>query len=91
MLLPYLAISFVLYIFNICFLFLLRLYYTKVKLGTPPTEFKVQIDTGSDILWVTCNSCMDCPQSSELGVKFITLFSFIVLFYLNKLCKVQGH
>ncbi|XP_050243364.1 aspartic proteinase 36 isoform X2 [Quercus robur] len=45
------------------------LYFTKVKLGSPPKEFNVQIDTGSDILWVTCNSCSDCPQSSALGIQ----------------------
>ncbi|GLT89878.1 hypothetical protein SLE2022_078400 [Rubroshorea leprosula] len=48
--------------------YLIGLYYTKVKLGTPPREFNVQIDTGSDILWVTCSSCSNCPQSSGLGV-----------------------
>ena len=47
---------------------LVRLYFTKVKLGSPPTEFNVQIDTGSDILWVTCGSCSTCPRSSGLGV-----------------------
>lgn len=49
--------------------YLIGLYYTKVKLGSPPTEFNVQIDTGSDILWVTCSSCSDCPQLSGLGVE----------------------
>ncbi|GKV37618.1 hypothetical protein SLEP1_g45626 [Rubroshorea leprosula] len=49
--------------------YLIGLYYTKVKLGTPPREFNVQIDTGSDILWVTCSSCSNCPQSSGLGVE----------------------
>ncbi|KAL0283144.1 UNVERIFIED_CONTAM: Aspartic proteinase-like protein 2 [Sesamum angustifolium] len=44
------------------------LYYTKVRLGSPPQEFNVQIDTGSDVLWVTCNSCNDCPQNSGLGI-----------------------
>ncbi|KAK4432502.1 Aspartic proteinase-like protein 2 [Sesamum alatum] len=44
------------------------LYYTKVRLGSPPQEFNVQIDTGSDILWVTCNSCNDCPRNSGLGI-----------------------
>ncbi|KAL5976610.1 hypothetical protein ACLOJK_020943 [Asimina triloba] len=29
-----------------------RLYFSRVKLGTPPKEFYVQIDTGSDILWI---------------------------------------
>ncbi|XP_022747739.1 aspartic proteinase-like protein 2 isoform X2 [Durio zibethinus] len=53
--------------------FLVGLYFTKVKLGSPPREFNVQIDTGSDILWVTCSSCIDCPQSSELGIQ-LSLF-----------------
>ncbi|KAI7998416.1 Aspartic proteinase-like protein 2 [Camellia lanceoleosa] len=49
--------------------FLGGLYFTGVKLGSPPKEFSVQIDTGSDILWVTCNSCNNCPKSSDLGIK----------------------
>ncbi|KAL7247961.1 hypothetical protein ACSBR2_002796 [Camellia fascicularis] len=49
--------------------FIVGLYYTKVKLGSPPKEFNVQIDTGSDILWVTCNTCNDCPQSSGIGIE----------------------
>ncbi|KAL6988293.1 hypothetical protein U1Q18_014043 [Sarracenia purpurea var. burkii] len=49
------------------------LYYTKVKLGSPPKEFNVQIDTGSDILWVACNSCNDCPKSSGIGIE-LSLF-----------------
>lgn len=51
-----------------------RLYFTSVKLGTPATEFYVQIDTGSDVLWVGCNSCSGCPQSS--GLKVNTHISF---------------
>lgn len=49
--------------------YLMGLYFTKVKLGSPPREFNVQIDTGSDILWVTCSSCSDCPQLSGLGIE----------------------
>ncbi|XP_023517316.1 aspartic proteinase-like protein 2 [Cucurbita pepo subsp. pepo] len=45
------------------------LYYTKVKLGNPQREFNVQIDTGSDILWVNCSPCDGCPQSSGLGIE----------------------
>ncbi|KAI9153527.1 hypothetical protein LWI28_012708 [Acer negundo] len=45
------------------------LYFTKVKLGSPPRVFNVQIDTGSDILWVTCSSCSNCPQNSALGIR----------------------
>ncbi|KAK4776104.1 hypothetical protein SAY87_024065 [Trapa incisa] len=45
------------------------LYFTKVRLGSPAREFNVQIDTGSDILWVTCSSCTNCPQTSGLGME----------------------
>nr|XP_012567811.1 aspartic proteinase-like protein 2 isoform X1 [Cicer arietinum] len=45
------------------------LYTTKVKLGSPPREFTVQIDTGSDALWVNCNPCTGCPHSSGLGIE----------------------
>ncbi|KAJ0028733.1 hypothetical protein Pint_35805 [Pistacia integerrima] len=56
-------------ILNYCVLGLSRLYFTKVKLGSPSREFNVQIDTGSDILWVTCSTCSNCPQISGLGVQ----------------------
>ncbi|GAB2272253.1 hypothetical protein Dimus_007073 [Dionaea muscipula] len=49
--------------------YIVGLYFTKVRMGTPPREYNVQIDTGSDILWVTCNSCSDCPQISGLGIQ----------------------
>ncbi|XP_044473961.1 aspartic proteinase 36-like isoform X2 [Mangifera indica] len=48
---------------------LIGLYFTKVKLGSPSREFNVQIDTGSDILWVACSTCSNCPQISGLGVQ----------------------
>ncbi|KAM7268740.1 hypothetical protein ACFE04_010906 [Oxalis oulophora] len=42
------------------------LYFTKVKIGSPPKFYNVQIDTRSDILWITCSSCNNCPKSSRL-------------------------
>ncbi|PIN21466.1 Nepenthesin [Handroanthus impetiginosus] len=48
--------------------YIFGLYFTKVRLGSPPREFNVQIDTGSDLLWVTCSSCNNCPQNSGLGI-----------------------
>ncbi|CAI0611632.1 unnamed protein product [Linum tenue] len=42
------------------------LYYTTINLGSPPREFKVVIDTGSDVLWVMSNTCVNCPRSSNL-------------------------
>ncbi|QCE09402.1 aspartic proteinase-like protein 2 [Vigna unguiculata] len=49
--------------------FQVGLYFTKVQLGTPPVEFYVQIDTGSDVLWVSCSSCSGCPQTSGLQIQ----------------------
>ncbi|KAG2402168.1 Aspartic proteinase-like protein [Vigna angularis] len=44
------------------------LYYTKLGLGSPPKDYYVQVDTGSDILWVNCVECSRCPRKSDLGV-----------------------
>ena len=46
-----------------------RLYYTRIEIGTPPKQYHVQVDTGSDILWVNCISCDKCPRKSGLGVR----------------------
>ncbi|KAF4346372.1 hypothetical protein G4B88_010067 [Cannabis sativa] len=35
------------------------LYYAKIGIGTPPKDYYVQVDTGSDIMWV--NSNVSCP------------------------------
>ncbi|TKW38139.1 hypothetical protein SEVIR_1G094800v4 [Setaria viridis] len=49
------------------------LYFTEIKLGTPPKRYFVQVDTGSDILWVNCISCDRCPRKSGLGLD-LTLY-----------------
>ncbi|CAN1345362.1 Aspartic proteinase 36, partial [Linum perenne] len=49
------------------------LYYTKIGLGTPPKDYYVQVDTGSDTLWVNCVECSKCPTESDLRVK-LSLF-----------------
>ncbi|KAM6570806.1 hypothetical protein CsatB_018791 [Cannabis sativa] len=49
--------------------FLVGLYFTRVKLGSPSQEFYVQIDTGSDVLWVNCNSCKGCPKSTSIKIE----------------------
>jgi hypothetical protein len=45
-----------------------RLYFTEINLGTPPKHYFLQVDTGSDILWVNCITCDECPRKSGLGV-----------------------
>ncbi|GFQ00388.1 aspartic proteinase-like protein 2 [Phtheirospermum japonicum] len=45
------------------------LYYTKITIGNPPVDYHVQVDTGSDILWVNCQNCERCPTKSDLNIK----------------------
>ncbi|XP_065868344.1 aspartic proteinase 36-like [Euphorbia lathyris] len=44
------------------------LYYTKLRIGSPPREYYVQLDTGSDVVWISCTSCVGCPTKSDLGI-----------------------
>ncbi|KAL2634528.1 hypothetical protein R1flu_006007 [Riccia fluitans] len=44
------------------------LYYTELGLGTPSQKYYVQVDTGSDLLWVNCKPCPRCPRESNLNV-----------------------
>ncbi|KAI3893761.1 hypothetical protein MKX03_027705 [Papaver bracteatum] len=41
-------------------LFGTSLYYTKLAIGSPPKDFFLHVDTGSDILWVNCVKCGPC-------------------------------
>ncbi|KAI4302057.1 hypothetical protein L6164_035275 [Bauhinia variegata] len=49
------------------------LYYTKLRIGSPPKDYHVQVDTGSDILWVNCVDCTRCPRTSDLHIE-LTLY-----------------
>ncbi|XP_073223733.1 aspartic proteinase 39-like isoform X2 [Cicer arietinum] len=44
-------------------------YTTKVKLGSPPKEFTILVDTGSNSMWVNCKTYSNCPHSNALGFK----------------------
>ncbi|XP_057801642.1 aspartic proteinase 36-like [Salvia miltiorrhiza] len=46
------------------------LYFTNITIGTPPVDYHVQVDTGSDTLWVNCHDCETCPTKSEHGIEF---------------------
>ncbi|KAI4374023.1 hypothetical protein MLD38_012071 [Melastoma candidum] len=45
------------------------LYFTKIGIGTPVKYYYVQVDTGSDLLWVNCIDCSKCPAKSDIGIK----------------------
>lgn len=61
-------------------LFYCRLYYARIGIGTPSKDYYVQVDTGSDIMWVNCIQCKECPRRSSLGVS-LPFFFFIFLFF----------
>ncbi|KAH7282263.1 hypothetical protein KP509_35G022500 [Ceratopteris richardii] len=48
--------------------FVAGIYFTRVRIGTPSKEYYVQVDTGSDLLWLNCNPCTACPRSNNLGM-----------------------
>ncbi|KAL6587699.1 hypothetical protein OROMI_000677 [Orobanche minor] len=50
------------------------LYYAKIGTGTPSEDYYVQVDTGSDIMWVKCIQCRECPRTSSLGM-VLTLYN----------------
>lgn len=53
---------------------ILGLYYAKIGIGTPTKDYYVQVDTGSDIMWVNCIQCRECPKTSSLGID-LTLYN----------------
>ncbi|XP_071701304.1 aspartic proteinase 36-like [Rutidosis leptorrhynchoides] len=50
------------------------LYYARIGIGTPPNEYYVQVDTGSDIMWVNCVQCQNCPNRGYNGLE-LTLYN----------------
>ncbi|KAI3890811.1 hypothetical protein MKX03_007424 [Papaver bracteatum] len=46
------------------------LYYTKLGIGTPPTDYFLSVDTGSDVSWVNCINCNPCANQTKIdGLK----------------------
>ncbi|KAK6921137.1 Xylanase inhibitor, C-terminal, partial [Dillenia turbinata] len=40
-------------------------YFSRVGVGSPPKEFYMVVDTGSDINWLQCDPCSDCYSQSD--------------------------
>lgn len=64
-----------------------RLYYTKVGLGSPAKEFYVQVDTGSDILWVNCVGCTACSKQ----LNFFNIHAFWLKYKNIESCSFNYH
>nr|GMD88043.1 aspartic proteinase-like protein 2 isoform X1 [Ipomoea batatas] len=41
----------------------------KIGIGTPPLDYYVQVDIGSDIMWVNCIGCSECPRRGYHGLE----------------------
>ncbi|KAM2436299.1 hypothetical protein FF1_025813 [Malus domestica] len=63
------------------------IYLTKVKIGSPPREFYVLIDTGSEVFWVSCSSCNVCPLFTGLGMLVYLLASVLSGWLYIALCN----
>ncbi|KAL6970848.1 hypothetical protein U1Q18_030530 [Sarracenia purpurea var. burkii] len=50
------------------------LYYAMIGIGTPSRDYYVQVDTGSDIMWVNCIQCSECPKRGYHGLE-LTLYN----------------
>lgn len=40
-------------------------YFSRLGVGSPPKEFFMVIDTGSDVSWLQCQPCSDCYQQTD--------------------------
>ncbi|KAH0674623.1 hypothetical protein KY284_025710 [Solanum tuberosum] len=50
------------------------LYFAEIGIGTPPNNYFVQVDTGSDIMWVNCIACQRCRKRGYRNIK-LTLYN----------------
>ncbi|WJX10598.1 hypothetical protein P8452_01296 [Trifolium repens] len=56
------------------------LYYAKIGIGTPSKDYYLQV--GTDMMWVNCIQCKECPTRSNLGVCILLLFLISSFIYL---------
>lgn len=65
-------------------------YVLDLAIGTPPLAFTGILDTGSDLIWTQCKTCMRCiPQPSPLFDPFSSA-SFSTLPCNHKLCRAMA-
>ncbi|XP_059318307.1 aspartic proteinase 39-like [Lycium ferocissimum] len=50
------------------------LYFAKIGIGTPPNNYTVQVDTGSNIMWVNSLQVDECPTRGYHGLE-LTLYN----------------
>lgn len=54
--------------------------------GSPPREFHLLFDTGSDVTWVPCISCSGCPRTTGGVYKFL-----YIVFLLHAVISTMLH
>ncbi|KVI04435.1 hypothetical protein Ccrd_017252, partial [Cynara cardunculus var. scolymus] len=58
-----------------------------IRIGTPPKDYHVQVDTGSDLLWVNCVGCQKCPKKSDLGVCSLSNLNIFKKYHLRYIIR----
>ncbi|KAI3853710.1 hypothetical protein MKW98_025227 [Papaver atlanticum] len=56
---------------------LAEIYYTKLAIGSPPRDFFLVVDTGSDVFWVNCAKCGPCHPTYTLATLMHPMLSFL--------------
>ncbi|KAI3900636.1 hypothetical protein MKW92_025949 [Papaver armeniacum] len=50
------------------------LYFTKLAIGSPPKDYFLYVDTGSDVLWVNCAKCGPCRPTYTVNDSSLNLY-----------------
>ncbi|KAI3878170.1 hypothetical protein MKX03_029413 [Papaver bracteatum] len=50
------------------------LYYTKLSIGSPPKDYFLHVDTGSDIIWINCVGCSPCATFTDIDNLTLKLY-----------------
>lgn len=65
-------------------------YVMSLSLGTPPQKFDVVVDTGSDLVWVQCNPCLQCFQQADAVFNPAQSSSYRSLTCSDTICSALG-
>ncbi|KAM7484516.1 hypothetical protein LguiA_000525 [Lonicera macranthoides] len=67
-------------------------YFVDLRLGTPPQNFLLVVDTGSDLVWVTCSACRNCSARSPTTALFARHSSTFSPYHcFDRACQLVPH
>jgi hypothetical protein len=55
-----------------------RRYYTSINIGNPARPYFLDVDTGTDLTWIQCDTpCTNCTKVRTISNHTLTEFSFV--------------